>query len=134
MDYAGNVNNQRSTFLLSITSALGSNLTTRIQGQKLTNEKHTKKEAEQVGRWSFASCDSSAGGCAAPGMVLLLLLAYHVKLQHVRELSVISGKTLLFKRMIKNKEGGPIRMIHVPSNISKVSALNWFKLGVKFGC
>jgi len=70
--------------LLSITSALGSNLTTRIQGQKLTNEKHTKKEAEQVGRWSFASCDSSAGGCAAPGMVLLLLLAYHVKLQHVR--------------------------------------------------
>lgn len=120
--------------MLSITSVLGSNLTTRIQGQKLTNEKHTKKEAEQVGRWSFASCDSSAGGCAVPGMVLLLLLAYHVKLTEVRELSVISGKTLLSTRMIKNKEGGPIRTIHVPSNISKVSALNWFKLGVKFGC
>lgn len=102
-NYTEKINNHHSTFLLSITSALGSNLTTCIQGQKLTNEKHRKKEAEQAGRWSFASCDSSAGGCAAPAMVLLFL-AYRVKLQHVRELTVISGKALLSKRIIKKKK------------------------------
>lgn len=62
------------------------------------------KEAKEVSS-SFASCDNSAGGCAATGGVLLLNLAHYVNPYCMRVLTVISGESLDCKRMIKRQRG-----------------------------